>query len=193
MKWIWIRHGKTAENDAGLYVGHYDAPLSEEGIVQAKKLADLLSRESIAHLFSSDLTRTMETARIIGRGHGQSPVPVFALRELSFGSWERKTYDELTVTHKELLWQWYENPLSVAPPGGETLRELGERFDAWVTTQLVQRSPDDTIVCVTHGGPLRWFRSKWLNGDESSFWQTEGVSCGGAFAVEWTGTEWRYV
>ncbi|MCK9912848.1 histidine phosphatase family protein, partial [Microbacteriaceae bacterium K1510] len=73
------------------------------------------------------------------------------------------------------------------------LKLMGIRFDRWLQEQLGRLSMNQTIACVTHGGPLRWFRSRWMNGDEASFWQTEGVSCGKAFVAEWDGTEWRYV
>ncbi|MCK9910505.1 histidine phosphatase family protein, partial [Microbacteriaceae bacterium K1510] len=108
MRWIWIRHGETAENNVGQYLGHYDVPLHQRGIVQATELAQALADEPISLVFSSDLIRAVETARIIGQRHGLEPAPVSALRELSFGRWERKTYDELMSTERELVERWYE-------------------------------------------------------------------------------------
>lgn len=193
MKWIWVRHGQTAENQAGRYLGHYDAPLNQQGKEQAKNIANALADLSINKLFTSDLARALETAEMIAAKIGQTPVAVKELRELHFGRWDRMSYDELMQTDKYSLEKWYENPYAYSPPGGETLRQLGTRFDNWLQHQLDHVARDQTVAVVTHGGPIRWFLSRWLSGDETAFWSVPHVSCGEAIHTVWDGRRWRYV
>jgi alpha-ribazole phosphatase len=193
MKWIWIRHGQTAENEAGRFLGHYDAPLAARGKEQAEKMAFALAGESVGRLFASDLGRALETAKIIAAKIGQTPVPVKELRELNFGSWDRKRYEELMVTDQHHLEKWYENPFDLSPPGGESLRQLGSRVDNWLRQKLITLERHQTIIVVTHGGPIRWFQSRWIAGDETKFWDVPHVACGELISAVWDGSKWRYV
>lgn len=191
MRLIWVRHTETEANQAGRYLGHADVPLSDHGRNQAGQTASLLAKEQITRLYASDLSRTMETARVIGEVHGLSPIPVTSLRELDFGAWDLHTYNEVMQKEPERLTEWYDNPFEIAVPSGESLRQLGERFDSWLSAQVEAHESDATIVCVTHGGPLRWFLCKWIHGDETQFWSMPGTPCGGFFAAEWDGRMWR--
>lgn len=85
---ILVRHGQTQQHAEPMFIGQYDVPLSEEGRAQAEKLgdaiADLIEPDVIAsgswvegislgreplppieRVYSSDLQRAQETARII--------------------------------------------------------------------------------------------------------------------------------
>lgn len=191
MKWIWVRHGQTEANLAGRYLGHTDVALSIAGRAKAIEAANNLAQEPIVHIYASDLSRTMETAQRIGSVHRLTPVPVTALRELDFGTWDLCTYDEVMQTNPSRLQEWYDNPFDRSPPNGETLRQLGERFDRWLLERLHAHDEHETILCVTHGGPIRWFQSKWIDGDEKQFWMMPGIPCGGFFTAEWNKKVWK--
>ncbi len=191
MKWIWVRHGQTAANQAGRYLGHADAALDDTGIIQAKRLSQQLVHEPITHIYASDLQRTMETARMIGAAHRLQPEAVVDLRELHFGEWDGKTYGELMASEPTKVQRWYDDPFALSPPGGETLSQLGERVDRWLKQVLASLEPAGSVVVVTHGGVLRWFQSKWLTGDPGKFWTVETIACGESLAVIWDGHTWR--
>lgn len=193
MKWIWVRHGETDGNKAGRYLGHTDVPLNDKGRLQAAQAAALLQNEAISRIVASDLSRTMETGRVIGRSHSIQPEPCAALRELDFGSWDLFTYSELMERDATRLQAWYDDPFANAPPGGETLRQLGERFDQWLLAQLSEQAQDCTVVCVTHGGIIRWFQCRWLHHDERQFWHMPGIACGEYLVTQWDGQEWKII
>ena len=64
---ILVRHGETTWNDAQRFQGHTDVPLSAHGWRQSERLAERFANESIAAIYSSDLARASDTARVIAR------------------------------------------------------------------------------------------------------------------------------
>ncbi|TWE08061.1 alpha-ribazole phosphatase/probable phosphoglycerate mutase [Neobacillus bataviensis] len=188
MRIIIVRHGETNENAAKRYLGHYDAELNQHGQQQLRSLSETLKRtetQPITAIYSSDLVRAVESAQIIGNEFQIQPIPVFALRELHFGDFDCKTYEEIRQKDPERLEKWILNPYMVAPPNGETLLQLGKRVDDWWETILTTEQPTGTIVIVSHGGPIRWFLSKWVKGDPREFWNVEGLGHGKAMMIEW--------
>ncbi|MGD8189870.1 histidine phosphatase family protein [Brevibacillus ginsengisoli] len=186
MKWIWVRHGETDYNRARKYLGHTDVPLNANGREQARQVAELIQSESITRCYTSDLMRCMETARIISQSTRIAPIPVQALRESDFGAWEGKTYEEIMGLAPELASSWYQNPFEVSPPGGETLSAVGKRLDDWLRKEQQSFQPEETILFVSHGGPVRWFQSKWVSEDEKQFWNVKGLLPGQAYAAVWS-------
>jgi alpha-ribazole phosphatase len=187
---ILIRHGETNENAVGCYLGHYDAPLNILGQQQiqhlAKILINTLRKDSISALYSSDLLRAKESAQIIGETLQMKPTTNAALRELSFGMWECKTYEEIMSETPELVTNWINTPFKLAPPDGETLDELGERVNDWFKQILSEHSPDETILIVSHQGPIRWLMSYYYLGDSTKFWDVEGMKHGSGVLIEFS-------
>ena len=78
-----VRHGETDWNVEHRYLGSTDLPLNERGLEQAAVLADRFQDISLAAVYASDLTRSYQTAEIIGRLHGLQ-VSVLLSSEISF-------------------------------------------------------------------------------------------------------------
>ncbi|MFT9849084.1 histidine phosphatase family protein [Aneurinibacillus sp. REN35] len=187
---IWIRHGETEENRARRYLGHYDAPLTAFGREQAASAALLLQHETIHSIYTSDLIRCRETAAIVARPHDVEPRVVPELRELDFGAWDRKTYEEIMLTHKTLAERWYNNPHDVAPPNGESLRDLRNRLGVWLDALVGRMKPGETAVLVTHGGPIRWFLATYVAEDPQAFWSVTGPGTGSVIVTNKGRQKW---
>jgi len=67
MKLILVRHGETIDNKKRLVQGHRQGELSDVGKEQAKKVAERLKDEKIDYIFSSDLRRAADTAKVIAK------------------------------------------------------------------------------------------------------------------------------
>ena len=125
MKRIYlIRHGLPEFPDGRRQcIGSTDLPLSGEGMLQASEMARALP--TVSAVFSSPLTRAMETARAI-----RPDVAILdGLRELDYGQWEGLTFPEIRRDYPE-LYAARASDLSLQPPGAES-REAGlARFSA---------------------------------------------------------------
>jgi broad specificity phosphatase PhoE len=85
---IIIRHGLTVANKNQITSGHTDTPLTKEGRLQARKLAERLENLDIEQIYSSPLSRAIDTAQPLA---GKIKVKVNLdprLMEVNFGSFE---------------------------------------------------------------------------------------------------------
>ncbi|NJO82567.1 MAG: histidine phosphatase family protein, partial [Blastochloris sp.] len=86
---LWlVRHGVTDWNEQKRYQGHSDIGLNDTGKRQAQQIAQRLASEKLHVIFSSDLTRAMETAEIIAAPHKLTIQPEPNFRETNFGLFE---------------------------------------------------------------------------------------------------------
>ena len=85
-----IRHGMTAGNLQGLYIGSgTDIPLCDEGRAQLKELKERFEYPQVDTVFSSPLVRAVETANILFPNAGHQ-FTVHDLREAGFGVFENR-------------------------------------------------------------------------------------------------------
>src|SRR5581483_2208896 len=89
------RHGETDWNREGRWQGWADPPLNEVGREQARALAETLRTTAFDAVYSSDLRRAHETARIVAAPHGVAVVTGPGLREIDVGSWSGLTRAEI--------------------------------------------------------------------------------------------------
>lgn len=138
------------------YIGTRDDSLSPLGQTQAEQLAEALSVLPIAAVYSSPLQRTFDTAVPIAACHHLEVQRVEDLRECDFGTWEglkRAEVIELGPVDAQHMREWERNA-AIAPPGGESFEALQQRVCA-VVERLAQAHPDQSIVLVTHVGPIK--------------------------------------
>ncbi len=192
MKWIWLRHGETNPNRQRRYCGHLDPPLNEKGRCQAEAAAARLAVvEPVAQVVASDLLRARQTAEPLLRQLSTATMQVTPLlRELSFGEWEGLTYGEIYSQNPQALHRWLSDPVRRSPPGGETMTQMGSRLDRWLHEILRHAGTEMRVIAVTHGGPLRWFISRYLKQDPASFWD-RSIPHGDVLSVKWEGNRWR--
>ena len=142
MKLYLIRHGATRANLEHLYCGSSDLPLAPEG---AAALQELRYEAPEARYLTSGMRRANETMELLFPGRAYETDPRF--REVDFGVFELKSYDQLKEDPAYLRWITGDNEKNV-PPGGES----GEAFRDRVLTALETIRVD--TVLVTHGGVI---------------------------------------
>ena len=141
---ILARHGETDWNRERRWQGHSDRPLNDTGREQAEALAAELAGQPIAAVYSSDLLRAHETARIVAERLGLDVVTVPGLRERRFGSWEG-----LQDVEVERLFPGV-NGAPDAEPREEMARRVLESLE-----RIADSNDGRTVLVISHGGPIR--------------------------------------
>lgn len=172
MKLFLTRHGQTDWNIARRYQGHSDTALNQVGIRQAELLAQRLSRETIHAIYTSDLSRALDTAHTVHslQETANAIITDKRWRELSFGDWEGMTYEEMSAHSPELFEAWMKDSLTISTPNGETHRQLAERVQA-AFDDIKSKHKDETVLIVGHSGSMQTLLSLTLGVDLSRYWQ----------------------
>lgn len=169
-----LRHGVTKENKERRYIGWSNVSLDEEAILMLKANQQVAAFQFVV---SSDLKRCLQTAAYFS--NGKKIIEESGLREINFGSWEKKTYDELRNDH--MYCNWLTDPCSVAPPNGEAFVDFQERvIEAWekiISTSLKMEAVKKVLV-VSHGGPIRVLLANYVL-PKKSFWDWPVPHCSG--------------
>lgn len=148
-----MRHGLTPWNYESRFQGNTDIELSPEGIKQAKALQGRLTTEKLDAIYSSDLTRALQTAEIVAKPHGLEVRTKPGLREIHFGVWEGLTYKDLEREYPQELKTWLEAPHLLAVPQGETFAMLQDRAIKCLR-EILAFHPHGNIAVVAHGGTI---------------------------------------
>lgn len=150
---ILIRHGETEWNASGRWQGNAPVPLNDTGRQQAHLLANYLQHQSIDQIISSDLSRAHSTAQILAAEFGQTLILDERLRECDLGHWQGLTLEEVEAWDSTRLEKFRSDPFNVPRPGGESLRDAGQR-GLNALQAYVDQYPESTLLCVSHGGTI---------------------------------------
>jgi broad specificity phosphatase PhoE len=161
---IFIRHGQTDWNREGRLQGGQDIPINDTGVWQAtrngRRLRSVFADEGFAltdfTFVASPLGRCIRTMALVRAGLGLEPDTGFArddrLKEITFGAWEGKTFEELKTHDADAVATREANKWSFVPPGGESYAMLSQRMRPWL------ESLDRPTIAVSHGGVSRVVR-----------------------------------
>lgn len=148
----FIRHGSIDDTLAGKYIGTADAPLSDRGRMDLRKLDYEYKYPGTQVVFTSPLKRCTETAKILYPE--QNPLVIDNLSECNFGEWEGKTADELK--NDPDFKKWLAGDSSVKPPRGESnadfTRRVCKMFES-IVEGLMKTGTTESVI-VTHGGVI---------------------------------------
>ncbi len=144
-----VRHGQTSAElayDAAL--GYPDPELSDTGISQAQMLGQRLRNHRVEAIYSSDLKRAGETAKIIGQYTNTDIIFKPQLREINMGKRFLTGWDAFSDFHKE----WRKHEADLPYPGGEAGIDVKKR--AWPILEEIKEQYNHDVVFVTHGGVI---------------------------------------
>ncbi len=160
-----IRHGITPYNEQSRYQGFSDVPLSEAGRA-ALKPADFTADR----VYVSPLIRARQTAELLFPGAKQ--IPVEGLKEINFGKFEGRTYEEMKTDPEYTAWL-DSNCMSQIPEGenrADFTRRTVEAFEQ-LLAECAGRG-EETVVIVAHGGTQLSVMNNYFPGVKPSHdWQ----------------------
>jgi broad specificity phosphatase PhoE len=140
---LLVRHGETDWNRERRWQGWADVPLSELGRQQAAELAARLRTVPLDAVYSSDLSRALETAELVAAEHGLPAIADSGLREIDVGSWSGLTKAEIQERFD-----------GVWPDDAETSEAHAARVRA-AASRILHEHAHGTVLLVTHGGTIR--------------------------------------
>ena len=147
-----IRHGITQGNLDGKYIGQTDLSLCPEGKKQIEALAADDIYPNVVKVYSSPLSRCLETAEIIYPE--KKLMIVDELCEMNFGEFEGKTADQLGALREYT--EWIRGGSEAAPPNGEKYGDFVLRCVEGLDTVFfdMMRHEITRAACVTHAGVI---------------------------------------
>lgn len=154
MKIHLVRHGETDWNVHRKIQGSTDTELNENGVAQAKALANALADAelSLARVYSSRQKRALMTAQIAAQRLGLPVVPLDGLEEICFGLWEGLTWQEVPMRFPAEHATWLSSRRYTHPPQGESYQDVLERFLAALRLIASQNTRD--VLVVTHSANI---------------------------------------
>jgi len=140
---LWlVRHGETTYSASKRVAGWSDPPLTDNGRHQAEALRSVIDGRQFAGVWSSDLQRAIESARL---AWGE-PQTDRRLRECNFGALEGCTYEEADSTYAEVFHEFRD----FQAPDGESHESFRSRVHEFVDAL----EPGNHLLFV-HGGVIR--------------------------------------
>ncbi len=169
---ILVRHGETNWNREGRFQGQIDIPLNETGKKQALAANKLLNKTSFQKVYSSSMSRPIETAKIILENH--PPIKIehqHDLIEIGHGLWEGKLESEISSSWPDLLKAWKESPQIVQMPEGENINEVSFRAKRCWEKICKDLSPNETALVVAHDAVNKTILCDLLGLSTSDIWK----------------------
>lgn len=174
-----IRHGKTIANEKRIYCGSTDIALSENGIKELIELKTQIAYPKGDLFITSGLLRAKQTVNILF--DNPSIIDITTLKEIDFGEFEMKSYEELKENMS--YENWIMDIENQSPPSGENKTDF--------TNRVIQGSVEVSCLCkdksfsnpiiVTHGGVIATYM-EFLFPKQRNFYEWQ-PACGRGYTV----------
>ncbi len=185
---LLIRHGRTDFNASGRFMGQKDVPLDEQGVSQARSLASALHRWNPVCIYSSPLSRALDTARPAASRLEIPLVRDERWLEVDLGKLAGLTWEEAA----ERLPDYHQERTSgreCLPPGGEPTTAVQKRA-ADGLRHIARRHPNQSVVVVSHGGTIKSLLSWILSAPLKEKWRMD-IANGSLSVVRLTSRGWQ--
>ncbi|CAM5790646.1 histidine phosphatase family protein [Castellaniella caeni] len=174
---LLVRHGHVEGIEPKRFRGRAELPLTELGRRQAAALRDRIAREWTPDaVYTSALSRCVDTGALIGAPHGLEPQQAAGLLDIDYGQWQGLTEDEAHARWPDAWARWHEQPQTAEIPGGETLKGLAQR-SLNALEGLLLRHQGQTIVVVAHDSVNRVLLLHALGLSLARYWSIRQTPC----------------
>ena len=169
---IFLRHGHSAANAAGLLTGQLPGiGLSPQGKSQAWDLVNRIGANRIDYLHLSPIERCQLTIDPWLRSKNSSSLHslrvVDGISEIDFGKWSGR---KLTSLRREPLWKDVQNhPSTVTFPDGESFRKVQRRAIDAIEQMRLMRGKNKVHLIVSHSDTIKLITAHYLNMKLDSF------------------------
>ena len=156
---VLVRHGQSQWNEENRFTGTADVDITAQGAIDAANAGSKLKDIQFAHAFVSEQKRAQQTLDIILKEiHQESlPTPInHALNERDYGQLQGLNKAETAKQYGEEQVAIWRRSYDVAPPGGESLKEVYARVIPYYQQYIAPLlRAGKNILVVAHGNSLR--------------------------------------
>ena len=146
---VLVRHGETEWNRVERFRGRVDVPLNETGHLQARAVARRLASWPLDAVYSSPLSRALDTAQPVAAARGLDLSVLDAVIDVDYGDWAGLSREEAQARFPDLFATWRDDPLLARFPHGESLEQVRQR--SWgAISALCATHPGKTLALVSH-------------------------------------------
>jgi len=164
-----LRHGAVAAK-GWAFRGRTDIPLSEKGWQQMRSVGKALNGERFDQVGTSPLQRCRDFASELSAQQDSDLITLDAMREMDFGDWENKCFEELEDQYGKLLSCFWKSPVGICPPNGEPFDDFAKRVIAGWQTWLDTAGGERRLL-VAHGGVIRVLLARLLDMPMAALWR----------------------
>ncbi len=187
-----IRHGRTEANEARIYCGISDLPLSQNGVVDLEKKRDYYQNlmSDKAKYFTTGMKRTNQTFEILFKKDNKLPEfgVVTGFKEINFGIFELKSYNDLKDNPQYVTWISGDYESNI-PPEGESGDQMSERILKTFKNFLQTTGEESVVVC--HGGTAYYIMRHLFPEENKTLYEWEPKNgCG--YLIELKDDKWSY-
>lgn len=150
---LLIRHGKTEHVENEVLAGRIDTPLTDEGRLQAQRLAEVLSERPVKAIYSSPMCRAVETAQPLAEALHLFVEMDPMLTQVDFGEWQGMEFEDLQKREDWVAFK--DDPASVSCPGGENMPAVRHRVMLGLQRIGSSYEDDDLVAIFAHGSIIR--------------------------------------
>ena len=143
-----VRHGQSVANVTKIYSGHSDVPLTEEGKAQAVALRPILQELTFDRVYSSDLSRAIDTQLLALPGVEGIRTPL--LREIDVGRAAGYPWGQIPDSPKD--WDSKTDQDAYARVGGESMADMCARIRKFL--EILESDPCDRAIAFVHNGVM---------------------------------------
>ncbi|MBT3576337.1 MAG: histidine phosphatase family protein [Candidatus Marinimicrobia bacterium] len=170
-----LRHGETHWNAIQRIQGQLPAELNDMGRSQASEVGAKLANFGIQKIFSSDLIRCHETARIVNNLINVDLVLSSALREITYGDWEGNFWENVYSENPYLNGDWKLLGSRFDSPGGEKALVFRKRVISEFAG-IVADAREQKILIVSHGQVMKMILSCFATVKESELFTFQRIN-----------------
>lgn len=149
-----IRHGETEWNTLGRFQWCTDIALSKNGIEQAILLKNRLNGD-FDYIYSSPLSRALETAKILTSDTDKEVIIAPEIREIHFGEWEGLTIHEIKEKYPDKFKEWRSDKKESYICGGDlSIHNAANRAKDCIL-EIVSKHKGKKVAIIAHGGIIK--------------------------------------
>ena len=165
---ILLRHGQSQWNLENKFTGQTDVPLTKQGEKEAINDGEIINKLNIKIdiIFCSVLTRAIKTAQLTinqlnNHSHLYKDDNIImtkdsALNERDYGQLVGLNKSDVAKKYGKEQTQLWRRSYNVAPPNGESLKNVIERVDPYFSKNIKSEiNNKKNVLVVAHGNSLR--------------------------------------